>query len=113
MAGGSDTNSNARYYLTRNRFLAHKRGVYLTGPSESLQSLVLEEAGNIYDSNLERRFAAKQGIVDGLMGRVGRRVQAKYPALVEAQILPLRVLMKLKAWISRHSSPHAPENSIQ
>ena len=100
VAGASDANSNSRYYLTRNRFLAYRRGVYLSEKPETLTSVLFDEAAGLYHPNSDTRFAAKQGLIDGLKGRTGPRPKAPPRALVEALILPLRIAMKIRTSLS-------------
>lgn len=97
MAGGSDINSNARYYLTRNRFVAFKRGTYLSGPGETLQKILWQETSGIYNATADNRLAIEQGIVDGLRGKTGPRGKIHSKALIKALMIPLRIIMKVRA----------------
>lgn len=99
MAGGSMVGVSKRYYLTRNRFIANRRGLSLSGLPETFWTVLWEEAGHLYADNPQERFGAKQGIIDGILGRGGKRIEPRLKWWIDLQIFPLRCLMKIRRLI--------------
>ena len=93
---GSDSGGNADYYLTRNRFLALRRGVYVSGRRETLVGLTLE---HLPDCD---KAAYRCGLVDGVCGVFGKRAPMS-PArrllvfLLAAFVFPRRAARKARS----------------
>ncbi len=64
---GSDSGGNTDYYLTRNRFLALRRGCSISGRRETLVGLILEHLSGCENP------AYRHGLVDGVCGVFGKR----------------------------------------
>lgn len=98
----SDSNDNGKYYRTRNRFLALRRGVSISGRPESVISLIHEELQRSRRVEANGRRSTYEGLLDGLLGRFGKRRRPWPPLLLCAAILilsvgvlPYRLLRKL------------------
>lgn len=102
IAGGSMSGGNSRYYLTRNHFLAFRRGTYLGGRAETFWSVLWEEAGKMYDPDPDIRFAVRQGIVHGIWDRTGQRPANEDRLSVFLQTIPIRLTMKLRGLIRQN-----------
>ncbi|WP_332769800.1 glycosyltransferase family 2 protein [Phenylobacterium sp.] len=105
----SDSNDNAKYYRTRNRFLALRRRVSISGEQESPISLIHEELQRARRGDANGRRSMREGLLDGLLGRFGRRGRPWSPlvlhpatAALSMVVLPYRLLRKLA---DRSSAP--------
>ncbi len=98
----SDSNDNAKYYRTRNRFLALRRGVSISGARESPISLIHEELQRSRRADANGRRSIHEGLLDGLLGRFGKRRRAWSPLVLGAVmfalslgVLPYRLMRKV------------------
>ncbi len=116
----SNSAQNSRYYRTRNRFLALQRGVAVSGRAESLVSLVAEELARGSQGAAEAQIATREGLVDGLLGRFGKRRPPWRPAILALIISSLKLLMKwrqhqARLWPTKHRRgplPDLPERAL-
>ena len=89
----SGTGTDATYYRTRNRFLAWRRGISISGRRESFADLVDEQLRVRAWASPPQWHAARQGLVDGVIGRFGRRPSPLPAALVGSAVEALRLLV--------------------
>lgn len=89
-SGASDSGDNAQYYMARNRFLALKRGVSVSGKVETVPGLIVETLARI--KRIPRtRVALEDGLLDGLAGRFGKRGAGRRPVIRRTLIGALSV----------------------
>lgn len=112
VAGASNESFNAAYYLTRNRFIAYRRGVMISGRTDTLVDILIQEVRNIYGPSKDHRFAVKQGIIDGLIGREGARPRAHARPLIELLFWPVRLAMKIRALTRSRSRSIASDLAV-
>lgn len=78
---GSNVGHNSAYYMARNRFLAHRRGILLRDRKETALSIAEYEYLEAAGRGLAARVAITNGLIDGFRGRFGPR-RGSAPALV-------------------------------
>jgi hypothetical protein len=93
--GGADTNYNALYYRVRNRFIALRRGISLSGQREGLLWLLRDQWGQVYQTDEAAAVAAKQGILDGVLRRTGPRPKPFASPAMTLGLTVIRVVIKL------------------
>lgn len=78
---GSDINSNSDYYLIRNRYLARRRGYPMDEVSIAFRRLLQSDLNEARDLP-SKRDAILDGVIDGVLGRSGKRPAKQRSALI-------------------------------
>lgn len=99
---GSGSGDNATYYRTRNRFIAWRRGVPISGRRETWLDLIEEQLRIQAWATPSQWVAARMGLIDGILGRGGAR-RAVWPAMIagtavtllRALVLPKKAVRRL------------------
>ncbi len=89
----SGSGADSTYYRTRNRFLAWRRGVSISGRKESFANLVDEQLEVRRWATAAQWQAARQGLVDGVLGRFGRRRRPLPGVITGGLVEALRLLV--------------------
>ena len=89
----SGSGADSTYYRTRNRFLAWRRGVSISGRKESFANLVDEQLEVRRWATAAQWQAARQGLVDGVLGRFGRRRRPLPGVVTGGLVEALRLLV--------------------
>jgi GT2 family glycosyltransferase len=102
IGAASNTSNNTAYYEARNRFLALRRCISVSGQDETWFSVLTWLLYELRFSDPDRRIAEQHGIIDGVLGRFGKRRPPWSPAMTAAMIgilravvLPYRVTRKV------------------
>jgi GT2 family glycosyltransferase len=85
---GSSTGFNRLYYIARNRFLAKRRGIPLRERAESALSIIEYEYLESLTKSHSERVAITNGLIDGLVGRFGKRA-ASYSIIITSPLAAL------------------------
>lgn len=97
--GASDVNQNRQYYLTRNRYLAFRRGFPLSEHDRSIRAMMeWDYQDMIWQPAV--RGAILHGMADGLAGRFGPR-QTGRPTLARS-LMMARLQLQQVAFRAKH-----------
>ena len=109
---GSNSSHNSTYYRVRNRFMALRRGVSVSGEAETLTWLMTDQLRHIARLEGRARTAAQNGLVAGLSRKSGPRGRNLHPALLlllvtacQLVTYPSRISSRLQAGINKLRSP--------
>jgi len=90
--GGSISSEIQEYYMTRNTFIALKRGTYLVGVPNTWLGFVVQGL-KMPKGNEQLAAARASGLLDGVFGRFGKRRSSWNPVIRNTLILALKILV--------------------